>query len=311
MAKFDFLEEQGLHSVSKGVYAGTMRGFRTVVKLPAESNTKISFVKWSAYRDGDEEVLREFLDPVKSMKGVTLEVKEAVVKVQFSVPFTEKGTREKFEEIAETTLNILSANGYRSGSFISGTDDGTLALAERGGDYFYLTESEFHQASEELEQEKEEDQYRSENMLLGLLGVLGVGILGTALYVLVGMLGYYVWLVPVGLVFGSYFLYRKMAGKITVKSLVLIFVVMAAVIVVATYLEYGLHLYNYFKTEYDVTYFEVLEETKNILWDEPEAKRSFIRDIVINGAALLIATIICYASTYRQEVRFQQLRKVE
>ncbi len=308
MGKFDFLEEQGLHSVSKGVYAGTMRGFRTVVKLPAESNTKISFVKWSAYRDGDEEVLREFLDPVKSMKGVTLEVKEAVVKVQFSVPFTEKGTREKFEE---TTLNILSANGYRSGSFISGTDDGTLALAERGGDYFYLTESEFHQASEELEQEKEEDQYRSENMLLGLLGVLGVGILGTALYVLVGMLGYYVWLVPVGLVFGSYFLYRKLAGKITVKSLVLIFLVMAAVVAVATYLEYGLRLYNIFKEDYDVTYFEVLEETKNILWDEPEAKGSFIWDIVINGVALFIATIFCYASTYRQEVRFQQLRKVE
>lgn len=311
MGKFDFLEEQGLHSVSKEVYAGTMRGFRTVVKLPAESNTKICFVKWSAYRDGDEEVLREFLDPVKSMKGVTLEVKEAVVKVQFAVPFTEKGTREKFEEIAETTLNILSANGYRSGSFISGTDDGTLALAERGGDYFYLTESEFHQASEELEQEKEEDQYRSENMLLGLLGVLGVGILGTALYVLVGMLGYYVWLVPVGLVFGSYFLYRKLAGKITVKSLVLIFLVMAAVVAVATYLEYGLRLYNIFKEDYDVTYFEVLEETKNILWDEPGAKRSFIWDIVINGVALFIATIFCYASTYRQEVRFQQLRKVE
>lgn len=312
MGKFDFLtEELGLRKIEKEVYAGKLQNYWTVVQIDTINNAKICHLKWSAYRDGDAEVLKEFLDPLTSIRGVKVKVNGAVVEAKIPVPLTEKGFREKFDEVKDTAFSILDANGYRSGSFSSGTDDGTLSLFERGGAYFYITESEYHQFAADLEHEQEEEMYRSENILLGLIGVLGMAILGIIAYVLIGMAGYYVWIVPAALVFGSCAVYAKMAGKLSKKGLILIFVLMSVAMVAATYLEYAWRLYNHFKTEYIVTFFEVLEETGDIISETPELKQSVIKDIVVNGLALLVATIISYASIYRKGVRFQQLRRVE
>lgn len=312
MGKFDFLtEELGLRKAEKQVYAGKLQNYWTVVRIDNINNAKICHLRWSAYRDGDAEVLKEYLDPLTSIRGVKVKVNGAVVEAEFPVALTEKGFREKFDEVKNTAFSILDANGYHSGSFFSGADDGTLSLVERGGAYFYLTESEFHQFAQDLEQEQEEEMYRSENIVLGLIGVLGVAILGIIAYVLVGMAGYYVWIVPAALIFGSCAVYAKMAGKLSKKGLVLIFVIMAAAMVAATYLEYTWRLYNHFKKDYLVTFFEVLKETGDIIEETPELKRSIMKDVVINGIALLVATVISYASIYRQGVRFQKLRKVE
>ena len=146
--------------------------------------------------------------------------------------------------------------------------------------------------------------------MLGILGIIGVAIVGIVLYALVGRAGYYVWLVPALLSIGASNLYKKLAGKLTIKALFFMFIILAAGLIAGTYLEYAWRLYDMVRAKFDVTFSEAFKELGSLIFEEPDLKASLLKDLGINGGILILCTIIMFVSAYKTEIRFKKLEWV-
>ena len=175
----------------------------------------------------------------------------------------------------------------------------------------YLTEAEYKKVVKDLESKKIENINTSENYILGILGVLGISLVGIVAYVLIGMAGYYVWAVPAFLTAASFGVYKHLAKKISIFSAVITFILSAISLFIGTFLEYTWRLYNFYKEEYTVTFVDVLKKAPDIIFENPAISSEFIRDMLINGAILIIGFGISFYSAYKSEDRFVKIKKVD
>ena len=159
--------------------------------------------------------------------------------------------------------------------------------------------------------EKEENINKKENFILGILGVIGVALLGILAYVLAGIAGYYVWAIPAFLTATAFSGYKHLAGKISVISAFIIFILLAISLFIATFLEYTWRLYSLYKEEYIVTFMEVLKEAPQIILEIPDIKSAFTRDLLVNGGILILGFIIAFISAYKSEDRFAKIKKID
>ena len=195
-----------------------------------------------------------------------------------------------------------------------GKNDGTLKLYQIGSEHLYLTDGEHLEKEAELREKKEEDQNTCENVLFGTLGVLGVALAGIVLYALVGRLNLYVWAVPAALSAISAVVYKRLGKKITIKSIIIIFVILCAALAAATVLEYAWRLYDAIKNDPEsvpMAFFEVLKNTPSAIMDVPELKQVVTKDILINGAVLLITSVGALIVAYKQEIRFVTIKRLD
>lgn len=134
--------------------------------------------------------------------------------------------------------------------------------------------------------------------------------IGIIAYILVGMAGYYVWAIPAFLTAMCFTVYKHLAGKISVISAFIIFILLAISLFIATFLEYAWRLYRIYKEEYIVTFMEVLKDAPQIILENPEIKSVFTKDLLINGGILILGFIIAFISAYKSEDRFAKIKKV-
>ena len=134
--------------------------------------------------------------------------------------------------------------------------------------------------------------------------------LGIIAYVLVGIAGYYVWAIPAFLTTMASTVYKRLAGKISIISAFVIFILLAISLFIATFLEYTWRLYRIYKEEYIVTFMEVLKDAPQIILENPEIKSVFTKDLLINGGILILGFIIAFISAYKSEDRFAKIKKV-
>lgn len=315
MKNLDFLKTDYNFEEFKGVYAGTLQGFYTVFQI--NHQTKKCKITIGAYKDGNTE------EPVSLVKEALASVKQkadthaqkAVLTLEYPIPSwpTFNSHKKKFESIKDVVFPLLAKNEYKSGGFLHGKNDGTIKLYKMGTEYLYLTESELLETEADLREKKETDKNTSENLLLGTIGVLGVALAGIALYVLVGKLNLYVWAVPVILCAVSVVVYKKLGKKITVISVIVIFVILCAALGMATVLEYAWRIYDEVKNDPEfmpVSFFEILKATPSYIINIPDIRRVVVKDVLVNGAVLLLASAVSLISAYRQEVRFIKITKL-
>ena len=170
-----------------------------------------------------------------------------------------------------------------------------------------MTSSEFHQAYEEIEYEKEIERNTKENFLLGTLSTIVIAVGGALLYALVGKLGYYVWAIPFLLMGGAYSVYKKVAKKASMISFFIIFILIAISILAGTVIEYSWHLYDAYK-DYGATFIEALQAMPEIILTEPEIRSEYIKDIAINGFVLLIAAVFMFIDIRKNEIRYADVK---
>ncbi|MDC7956462.1 hypothetical protein PKF05_11555, partial [Fusobacterium simiae] len=172
-------------------------------------------------------------------------------------------------------------------------------------------DSEYKKKSKDLELKKEENINKKENFILGILGVIGVALIGIIAYTLVGIAGRYVWAIPVFLTAMSFAIYKHLAGKISVISSFIIFILLAISLFIGTFLEYTWGLYDIYREEYEVPFFDVLKEAPQIILETPVIKSAFTKDLLINGSILILGFIIAFISAYKSEDRFVKIKKLD
>ena len=161
------------------------------------------------------------------------------------------------------------------------------------------------------ELKREENINKKENFILGILGVIGVALLGILAYILAGIAGYYVWAIPAFLTAMASTVYKRLAGKISIMSSFVIFILLAVSLFIATFLEYAWRLYRIYKEEYIVTFMEVLKDAPQIILKNPEIKSVFTKDLLINGGILVLGFIITFISAYKAEDRFTKIKRID
>lgn len=313
MGSLDFLSTDYQFKKYKNVYAGVLQGFYTIFQI--NQAEKKCIVTIGAVKDESEEDISTLLQPrLNTVKKVTARIEQATLIVEYPIP-TFGNHKQKFNAvIKDIVIPFLTENKYKSGGFIYGKNDGTIRLFQIGQQYLYLTESERSEKEADLTEQKEKDKNTSENFLLGTLGVIGVALVGVILYVIVGKLNLYVWAIPALLSAVSFVTYKRLGKKLTVKAIVMIFIVLCIALTAATVLEYGWRIYDVLNEGPDIEpigFFDVLKETPDIIINEPDIKKLVVKDLLINGGVLVFASIFIMVTAYRQEIRFVEIKRLD
>lgn len=314
MANFKFLETKYQLKKLKPKYnnfwyAGKLKGYWCIVS--ANFYEKKCSITIGAHKDNTHKSLIDILKDESSLKKAKITTEDATVTISYKIPFFTSSNRKKFDEIIETVISDLKRNDFSTGGFLDGTNDSTLSIVEIGQKYYYLTDSECKKKAEDLELKKEENINKKENFILGILGVIGVALLGILAYILAGIAGYYVWAIPAFLTAMASTVYKRLAGKISIISSFVIFILLAISLFIATFLEYAWRLYSIYKEEYIVTFIEVLKEAPQIILEVPDIKSAFTKDLLINGGILIIGFIITFISAYKAEDRFTKIKRID
>ena len=314
MANFKFLEKEYQLKKLKPKYntfwyAGKLKGYWCLITV--NFYEKLCSITIGAHKEETHKSLLNILKDEISLKKLKITTEDATVTISYKIPFFTSSNRKKFDEITETVISSLKRNDFSTGGFLDGTNDSTLSIVEIGQKYFYLTDSEYKKKSEDLELKREENINKKENFILGILAVIGVALIGILAYVLVGIAGYYVWAIPAFLSAMAFSGYKHLAGKISVISAFIIFILLAISLCIATFLEYTWRLYSFYKEEYIVTFWEVLKESHLIILETPDIKSALVKDMLINGGILIVGFVIAFISAYKSEDRFTKIKKID
>ena len=295
MGSLDFLSKDYQFKKYKNVYAGMLQGFYTIFHVDANAKKCILTIGAS------------------KAENVKTRIDNATLIFEYPTPAL-GNYKKTFDLLNDTVIPFLIENKYKSGGFIYGKNDGTIRLFQIGLQYLYLTEAERAEKEADLTAQKEKDKNTQENFLLGTLGVIGVALAGILLYVIVGKMNLYVWAIPALLSAISYAVYKRLGKKTTIKAIVMIFIVLCIALAAATVLEYGWRIYEVVHENPEnelISFFDVLKETPELIFTEPDIAKLVRRDLLINGGVLILSSILTMVSAYRQEVRFIKIKRLD
>ena len=278
---------------------GKPRGIYTIIEfLNQNKEFRITF---GATKENSLTHSSSLLESLRSIKLVK-EVEEGAhwLQVRAKTSITTATMLESIEEILEQALSFFEKEGYQSGSFDSGLDDGTVKLTQIDDDHFYLSDIDYGSRVRKLEEHKEIIKETSENIPLGVIGAILGASVGGALWTLAGHLGYIVWITGFLAIFLAFHGYKLFARKVSIVGAILVFLISIAVIVGANFVTWGWEFYDHFKLTYDVSFFEVLKETPGFIFSDRELLMPFIKDLAIGVGVLLIGGIFFMKDLYKK-----------
>ena len=219
----DMLREQdGLTAARDGTtFCGT-RGEYTFLLLTGKTNELILSVLRGG-EDPEKESFREFIKARPELTGC----KTAGTRVTFSLRpgATAKSFAEKIHTLLPELLSYLHENGYENCCEISRAVGATVGCMTNGVPQL-LAPDLFAEVSRKAEQNERVRAETPENIGRGILGALIGGVIGAAVIVLIGQLGYVAALSGVVLGYCTIGGYRRGAGKLSAVGIAVSIVVM-------------------------------------------------------------------------------------
>lgn len=207
--------------------------------------------------------------------------------------------QESIEAVLDKILPFLQ-EGYHSGSFDTGVDDGTVKLTQINDDFYYLSSSDHAARIKGLDQRKESINQSSERVLLGIIGAIIGASIGGVLWTVVGHLGYIVWITGFLAIYLAFHGYRLLAGKVSPLGAFLVFVISILVIVVANLATWAWEFYDFYKHQYIISFFDAFKATPEIIFSDRELMKSFFIDLGIGVGVLFIGGLFYMRGLYQK-----------
>lgn len=218
----DMLREQDGLTAARGgtTFCGT-RGEYTFLLLTEKKELIVSVL-----RGGENPEKVSFRDFVKARPELT-GCKMAGTRVTFSLRSgaTAKSFAEKIHTLLPELLSYLHENGYENCCEISRAAGATVGCMTNGVPQL-LAPDLFAEVSRKAEQNERVRAETPENIGRGILGALIGGVIGAAVIVLIGQLGYVAALSGVVLGYCTIGGYRRGAGKLSAVGIAVSIVVM-------------------------------------------------------------------------------------
>ena len=140
---------------------------------------------------------------------------------------------------------------------------------------------------------------RKENVFLGFIGAVGGALLGTALWVAIGMVGFIAGIAGYAIVFCGMKGYEMLGKKLSRKGIVICIVLSCLMILGAEYISLGFSIYKELGTEY---YLSLLDSFSLVpaLLEEPEIVGGVIKDLIFGYGLAIWACFSSVRLVWRQ-----------
>ena len=305
MKKFDFLETEyhlekkylGFTGKGSFTYSGKIKSFSSVVKV--NPDWKNCFITIQAQKDCEEISLIDLLKRNEVLKETNITVNDnSSFTISYTIPSFSSSNKKRFDEIIETTISILKKNFYNP----------NIILVEEKEEEF--SNFEYKEKFKSPEEVKIDYDNRKENIFLGILGVIGVSLLAMIAHIICDIIDSgYTFAAYVLLASASCYVYKQLAGKISKKSPIYIFIVLIISVFIATVLSFIFSFYYFYK-ESGVLLSEAFQEVPPIIISDPEVRELFINNILIYAGALTISFIITFYRIFKEEMEYLKFKKI-
>ncbi|WP_336154265.1 hypothetical protein [Fusobacterium polymorphum] len=305
MKKFDFLETEyhlekkylGFTGKGSFTYSGKIKSFSSVVKV--NPDWKDCFITIQAQKDNEEIALIDLLKRNEVLKETNITVNDnSSFTISYTIPSFSSSNKKRFDEIIETTISILKKNFYNP----------NIILVEEKEEEF--SNFEYKEKFKSPEEVKIDYDNRKENIFLGILGVIGVSLLSMIAHIICDIVdGEHTFVLYVLLASVSCYTYKQLAGKISKKSPIFIFIILIISLFITTVLSFIFSFYYFYK-ESGVLLSEAFQEVPPIIISDPEVRELFINNILICAGALTISFIITFYRIFKEEMEYLKFKKI-
>ena len=307
MKKFDFLETEyhlekkylGFTGKGSFTYSGKIKSFSTVVKV--NPDWKDCFITIQAQKDNEDIALIDLLKRNEVLKETNITINDnSSFTISYIIPTFTSSNKKRFDEIIEATISILKKNFYNS----------NVILTEKEEEFSNFENFNYKEKFKSPEEVKIDYDNRKENIFLGILGVIGVSLLAMIAHIICDIIdGGYTFAAYILLASASCYVYKQLAGKISKKSPIYIFIVLIISVFIATVLSFIFSFY-YFYRESGVLLSEAFQEVPPIIISDPEVRELFINNILICAGALTISFIISFFRIFKEEMEYLKFKKI-
>lgn len=290
----------GLKADGYTVFHGQPKGIRTVLYF--YDRNKFFHIKFAATKKSSTVYSESLLQELRDLAKVTqVQENEHFIEVKGKTSLRTSSTLETLEAILDKLLPFLEKEEYSSGSFDSGVDDGTVKLTEIDQEYYYLSQADFRARTRVLDEKKGSIEDTQENYLLGLLGAIVGAALGGTLWLLVGHLGYIVWIAGFLTIFLGFQGYKLLGKKVGVVGVVLVFVLSILAIVVA---HFGVWIWEFYNAArgFDPSYklLDAIKITPEIIFSDKELLKPFLTDLLLGVGVMIIGGFFFIRDLYQK-----------
>ena len=312
MKKFDFLETEyhlekkylGFTGKGSFTYSGKIKSFSSVVKV--NPDWKNCFITIQAQKDGEEISLIDLLKRNEVLKETNITINDnSSFTISYTIPSFSSSNKKRFDEIIETTISILKKNFYNSNVIL--TEKEEEFSNEEFSNFENFNYKEKFKSPEEV---KIDYDNRKENIFLGILGVIGVSLLAMIAHIICDIIDSgYTFAAYVLLASASCYVYKQLAGKISKKSPIYIFIVLIISVFIATVLSFIFSFY-YFYRDGGVLLSDAFQEVPPVIINDPEVRDLFINNFLINAGVLIISFIIAFFRIFKEEMEYLKFKKI-
>ena len=306
MKKFHFLETEyhlekkylGFTGKGSFTYSGKIKSFSSVVKV--NPDWKDCFITIQAQKDNEEIALIDLLKRNEVLKETNITINDnSSFTISYTIPSFSSSNKKRFDEIIETTISILKKNFYNS----------NVILMEKEEEFSNFENFNYKEKFKNLDEIKIEYNSRKENIFLGILGVIGVSLLAIIAHIICDVfLQYHPFIVYVSLASVSCYTYKQLASKISKKSSIFIFIVLIISVFIATVLSFIFSFYHFYN-DGGVLLSEAFQKVPPIIINDPEVRKLFIEDILINTGVLTFSFIIAFFKIFQEEMEYSKFKK--
>lgn len=307
MKKFDFLETEyhlekkylGFTGKGSFTYSGKIKSFSTVVKV--NPDWKDCFITIQAQKNNEEIALIDLLKRNEVLKETNITVNDdSSFTISYTIPYFSSSNKKRFDEIIETTISILKKNFYNS----------NVILTEKEEEFSNFENFNYKEKFKSPEEIKIDYDNKKENIFLGILGVIGVSLLAMIAHIICDIIdGEYTFVVYALLASASCYVYKQLAGKLSKKSPIFIFIILIISLFTATVLSFIFSFY-YFYRDGGVLLSDAFQEVPPVIINDPEVRDLFINNFLINAGVLIISFIISFFRIFKEEMEYLKFKKI-
>lgn len=294
------IERYGLGEVGKDVLAGRVNGYYTILQYNLNENSVMFRIGASNAERADDAELVALLESLKDGKAIKkVAVEGPTIAVKGVSPLSAKTFEEKIVNFFDEVTGYLSRNGYATGSFATGLDDGTLSVVNTNDGYTYFTESEAKRLEESMIQMQIAEANKKERIFLGMIGAILGAMVGSLVYAVISILGYWAWISAVVGFALAYIGYRKFAGKIGKFGAFFSFFAGVGGIFLGILGSWAWAIFQHFKNyQPDLGFFEVLKDSLPFIFGTPELKWKFLGEVFLWGSISVVIGLFVIIGLY-------------
>lgn len=215
---------------------------------------------------------------------------------------------EQFIQTLDEVVNYCSMNRLAQ-RCMHCDSQGNLGIYSAMGGYAILCPACFEKAKSELSDAQQELHEKPTNYAAGIVGALLGALPGVALWIIIGEFGKIAAVSSLVLVLGSLFGFKKLGGKLNIGGVIISVVIAAAMLYLAEFSSTALEVYNAYKAEYDITFFDAFRAVPDVLKDH-EVFSAFAYDLVVGYVLLIAGAASSVYHTFKQANLKYEMQKL-